>query len=123
MGTTFRQQAGDAGEVAAVAYLEKLGYRVLARNFKCRHGEVDVVAEDGEILCFVEVRTRASLTWGDPALTVMRKKQRRVVLAAMYYLQAFTRVPRMCRFDVISVVGRSAPYRLEHLPNAFDAGM
>jgi putative endonuclease len=116
-----RKQLGDAGEQAAVELLEKSGYRVLARNFRCPYGEVDVVAERGDILAFVEVRTRSTAAWGDPSHTVSWAKQRKVTRAALQYL--FTHGAqareRMVRFDVVSVVGAS----VEHIPDAFDAGM
>ena len=119
-----RKALGNEGEQAAVDLLEAGGYRVLARNFRCAWGEVDVVAERGELLCFVEVRARSSAAWGDPAHTVSWAKQRRVAKAALHYL--FERggpKERMVRFDVVSVLGRGQAAVVEHIPNAFDAGM
>jgi putative endonuclease len=116
-----KTELGDQGEQAAVDLLEAGGYRVVARNFRCPYGEVDVVAERGEILAFVEVRTRSTAAWGDPSHTVGWAKQRKVAKAALQYLfthGAATR-DRMIRFDVVSVVGAS----VEHIPDAFDAGM
>lgn len=119
-----RKALGDAAEQAAVELLERGGYRVVERNFRCPWGEVDVVAERGELLCFVEVRMRSSAAWGDPAHTVSWAKQRRVTRAALHYL--FERGggrDRMIRFDVVSVLGRGEGAVLEHIPDAFDAGM
>ena len=119
-----RKALGDAAEQAAVDLLERDGYRVVARNFRCPWGEVDVVAERGELLCFVEVRMRSSAAWGDPAHTVSWAKQRKVTRAALHYLaQRGGPGERMVRFDVISVLGRGEKARLEHIPDAFDAGM
>jgi len=119
-----RKALGDAAEQAAVDLLERSGYRVVARNFRCAWGEVDVVAERGELLCFVEVRMRTSAAWGDPAHTVSWAKQRRVAKAALHYLTARGGSgDRMVRFDVVSVLGRGEHARLEHIPDAFDAGM
>src|SRR5579863_10429055 len=103
---TERRREGDAAEGAAASFLEARGLRVLERNFHCREGEIDIVAEEGEILCFVEVRMRSTDTWGDPALTVSRGKQRRVVKAALRYLFRNRLSGRAVRFDVVSVVGR-----------------
>jgi putative endonuclease len=116
-----RKQLGDAGEQAAVEMLERSGYRVVARNFRCPQGEVDVVAERGDLLCFVEVRTRSTAAWGDPSHTVSWAKQRKVTRAALQYLftHGAAARDRMIRFDVVSVVGAS----VEHIPDAFDAGM
>lgn len=124
MQTTDRKGLGDAGEQAAVGFLERSGYRVVARNFRCAYGEVDVVAERDGLLCFVEVRTRSTAAWGDPSHTVSWAKQRKVAKAALHYL--FERADaqdRMVRFDVISVVGRGPDASVEHIPDAFDAGM
>ncbi|MCI0569686.1 MAG: YraN family protein [Myxococcaceae bacterium] len=117
-----RAQVGTEAEEAAVSFLQGEGYRVLARNFRCRHGELDVVVERGEVLAFVEVRMRSTSIWGDPALTVSHAKQRRVVRTALHFLHARRLPPRAIRFDVISIVGRGEGAELEHIPDAFDAG-
>lgn len=118
-----RREYGDAAESAAVALLEADGWRVLARNWTCRYGELDIVAERGDTVCFVEVRMRSTAVWGDPSHTVSFAKQRRVVKAALHYLFAHDLSGRMMRFDVISVVGRGERATVEHIPGAFDAGM
>lgn len=117
-----RKGFGNEAEARAVELLERAGYAVLDRNFSCRWGEVDIVAEKGELLCFVEVRMRSTAAWGDPSLTVMSAKQRRVVKAALHYLLRRGISRRMMRFDVISVVGRGQSAVMEHIPDAFDAG-
>jgi putative endonuclease len=118
-----RRGYGKAAEEAAARYLEERGYRIRARNFLCRYGELDVVAEHGDTVCFVEVRMRSTNLWGDPALTVSFAKQRRVVKAALHYLFAHDLRDKMIRFDVVSVVGQGERAVVEHIPNAFDAGM
>ncbi|AKF81846.1 YraN family protein [Myxococcus sp. MISCRS1] len=123
MGRGVRREYGDEAEAAAVRYLEERGWRVRARNWLCRYGELDVVAEREELLCFVEVRMRSTAVWGDPAHTVSFAKQRRVVKAALHYLFAHELQGRMMRFDVIAVVGRGERATVEHIPGAFDAGM
>jgi putative endonuclease len=118
-----RRQVGDEAEDAVVCFLEAHGYRVRARNYACRWGEIDVVAERDDVVCFVEVRMRSSAVWGDPSATVSYAKQRRVVRAALHYLHHHPLGERMARFDVVAVVGRGSRATLEHLPGAFDAGM
>jgi putative endonuclease len=113
-----RQRLGDAGESAAAAFLEAAGCRIVARNQRCRRGEVDLIAEQGELLIFVEVRTRETAAFGGPEETVDFRKQQRVVLAAQDFLMRRRGPPRGARFDVIAVVGD----KLTHFPNAFDAG-
>ena len=103
--------------------LERRGYRVRERNWRTREGELDIVAESADTVCFVEVRMRTSGAWGDPSSTVSRAKQQRVVRAALRYLQRRPAGRRMIRFDVMSVVGQGDEAVVEHLPGAFDAGM
>ena len=97
---------GAGAEQLVVEHLERGGWQVRDRNVNCRYGELDVVAERGDVLAFVEVRMRSSATWGDPALSVSRSKQRKVVLAATEYCQRHRLFQRVIRFDVASVVGR-----------------
>jgi putative endonuclease len=123
MGGVDRSKLGQHAEDQCAAYLEAAGYRVRERNWLVREGELDIVAERGELLCFVEVRMRTSAVFGDPSLTVTREKQRRVVRAALRYLQRRPAPRRMIRFDVMTVLGRGKDAVIEHLPGAFDAGM
>lgn len=123
MGGVDRRGFGNEAEEAAVRHLTQAGYRVLARNYQCRQGELDIVADKDEVLCFVEVRMRSTAAWGDPAHTVSGAKQRRVVKAALRYLFEHRIHDRAVRFDVVSVLGRGEAARVEHIPDAFDAGM
>jgi len=118
-----RASAGREGEALAEAHLIREGYEVLARNFSCRHGELDLVVGRAALIVVVEVRLRSSAVWGDPSHTISRAKQRRVVKATLHFLRAHGLFDRMVRFDVISIVGRREAATLEHLPDAFDAGM
>ena len=118
-----RRGYGNEAEAAVVRFLEARGYRIRARNFRCQYGELDIVAEHADTVCFVEVRMRSTAVWGDPSHTVSFAKQRRVVKAALHFLFQHGLRERMVRFDVVSVVGRGAAVQVEHLPDAFDAGM
>lgn len=118
---TVRRQLGDAGEEAAAELLRKGGYRIVARNHRCKRGEVDLIAERGELLVFVEVRTRATAAFGAPEETVDFRKRRRVVAAARDYLARWRGPERGVRFDVVAVVDGPAGPRLTHFENAFDA--
>ncbi|MDX2011969.1 MAG: YraN family protein [Myxococcaceae bacterium] len=119
---TTKRVAGDEAEALVVEHYERCGWTVRDRNVLSRRGEVDIVAERGEQLAFVEVRMRATDVWGDPSLTVGRSKQRTVVLAALQYLQRQRLLNRAIQFDVASVVGRGRAGRVEIIPDAFDAG-
>ena len=101
-------ESGNRGESEAVALLERRGYRIVERNFRCRLGELDIVARDGDILCFVEVRSRADASHGLAAETVDRKKQRKVSDVAMTYIALRDPVFKKSRFDVVSITGDDA---------------
>ncbi len=122
-GVEKRKSYGNEGEQLAVEHLERAGYVIRDRNVLCRRGELDVVAEKGELLAFVEVRMRSTAVWGDPSMTVTFAKQRKVVLAAYEYCQRHRLFSRVIRFDVASVVGRGRSGHVEHIVDAFEAGM
>jgi putative endonuclease len=115
---TSRQRLGDEGEQAAARFLEAKGFRIVARNHRTRRGEVDLIAEQGELLVFAEVRARTTARFGSPAETVDARKQARVVSAAQDYLARWQGPERAVRFDVLAVLGGE----VTHLPGAFDAG-
>ncbi|MBI3947971.1 MAG: YraN family protein [Armatimonadetes bacterium] len=106
-----RRDIGARGEDRALALLQKEGYRLRERNYRTRLGEIDLVAEEGEYLVFVEVKTRTGLDRGLPREAVDTRKQRRLVRAAYHYLNAHPEEARPCRFDVVEVtfIGSGAP--------------
>lgn len=111
---------GRDAEAQAARYLEARGLSIVARNYRSRGGEIDLIARDGESLVFVEVRARRSSAFGTPAETVGARKRARVAAAAAHYLMtaAGTRPPP-CRFDVISISGAQGEARVEWLRDAF----
>ena len=98
-----RRRLGAFGERLAAAHLEAKGYRIRARNFRCREGEIDIVAQDGETLVFVEVRTRRGDAMGGPAESVTARKEARLVTAATAYVQTLPEPPADQRIDVVAV--------------------
>jgi putative endonuclease len=120
MTATSRSRLGTRGEDAAVELLRAGGYRIVARNHRCPRGEIDVIAEKGELLVFVEVRTRATSAFGGPEETVGARKQRRVIAAARDYLAQRRGRAKAARFDVIAVVEGPQGPALTHFENAFD---
>lgn len=102
---SISKSVGDFGEERAALYLEEQGVQIVARNFRTRRGELDIIARDGETLCFVEVRLREDDRYGSPLATVRREKQRRLYYAAMEYLVKHRRRTdgMACRFDLISI--------------------
>ena len=115
------QPVGGSGEEIAAAFLRGLGYVILTRNYRKRFGEIDIVAEEGDTLVFVEVKTRTSDAFGSPLEAVDGRKQQRMARAALDYLSARKLHGRPARFDVVAVRlrGREQP-RIEHVRNAFD---
>jgi putative endonuclease len=114
-----RQALARRGEDLAVAQLQASGCVVVERNFRTRHCEIDIIARDGDYLCFVEVKTRTSAAFGPAAFAVTGAKQRHIARAARGYLadRSLNDVP--CRFDVVTVeFERGAPV-VTHIPNAF----
>jgi len=99
-----RKKLGARGERAAVAYLKKQGLKILKRNYICWHGEIDIVALDGDTICFVEVRTRRPQPFFDPYRTVTASKRRKVRALARHYLRSKKLMDRVCRFDIASVI-------------------
>lgn len=101
---TSKKALGNLGEGLAATRLEELGYRILERNFRCPAGEVDIVALEGGVLAFVEVRTRSSRVCGTPAESVTPLKRRKMRRVARWYL-ASRQIPPWTpvRFDVIGV--------------------
>lgn len=94
---------GVWGEKLALGYLSLRGYKVLARNYKCLAGEIDLVAWHRGTLVFVEVKTRASESMGSPEEAVTALKRRQIVRVARFYLKRYAAHDRPCRFDVVGV--------------------
>ena len=114
-----RRDLGAFGERVAAAHLEAKGYRIRARNFRCREGEIDIVAEDGDSLVFVEVRTRRGDAFGSPAESVTEAKERRLLTVARAYLQQHNDVPPNQRIDVVAVkLSRGRLLAVEHIEGA-----
>ena len=98
-----KQKRGRLGESAALAELKRLGYRVVARNYHCRGGEADLVAEDGDDLVFIEVKARSDLRHGLPREAVGWTKQQRLGCAARAYCCEHGIEDRPIRFDVVEI--------------------
>jgi putative endonuclease len=114
---------GESGEDLACAALERRGYAILERRYRTRAGEIDIVASDGDVLVFVEVKTRRSERYGHPAEAVTASKRRRVVLMATDYLARRRPHASACRFDVVAVtIGADGPPRIEVIRGAFSVG-
>jgi putative endonuclease len=107
---------GVEAEAMAAAFLECQGLTILARNYRCRLGEIDLIARDREATVFVEVRSRASSAFGGAAASITAAKRQRLLKAARHYISQQRSVPQ-CRFDALLIEGD--PPRIEWLRYAF----
>jgi putative endonuclease len=101
--TFLRQQLGESGEEIACRELGARGYAIVARRYRTRYGEIDIVARDGDFVVFVEVKLRTTGEFGGAAESVTPWKQRRVIAMAVDYLSRNGLTDRPCRFDVVAV--------------------
>lgn len=112
------RKTGLLGEIYASRYLRDKGYDIVAANFKSRSGEIDIIADDGKTVCFVEVKTRRDGAFFDPALAVDRAKEENVKSTAAAFISA-TKCKKNIRFDIIEVVLCENQYKIRHTENAF----
>ncbi len=119
----WRRLFGTRSERAAARFLKRQGYRILARNVVCPHGELDLVALDGRTLVFVEVRSTGAEDVERPAASVNDAKQRRLTQLALHFLQQHRLLDRPARFDVLAVSWppRRREPAIVHYPHAFQA--
>lgn len=110
---------GKSGENAAEKRLKAKGYRILARNYATRGGEVDLICEDDGTIVFVEVKTRGPGSLAAPSDAVHGKKRARLIKAASRYLSENDLWNRPCRFDVITALTAEKGFEIEHFENAF----
>lgn len=109
---------GKAGEDIALKYLESNNYKILEKNFKCKKGEIDIIAEDMKTkeYCFIEVKTRSNRKFGTPSSAVNRTKQKRITMTAKLYIIKNKLQNKYIRFDIIEVYKKDKFY-LNHLKN------
>ena len=111
---------GKAAEIAAVKFLAAQGYKILRRNYKTKFSEIDIIAKDKDVLCFVEVKARHSDKFGQPSEALSRNKQRQISKAAICYLKETNALGRLARFDVVTLLyARDLP-AVDLIKNAFE---
>ena len=112
---------GAWGEDRAAEYLVRNGYVILKRNFHSRFGEIDIIAEKNNTICFVEVKTRKKSSYVMPGEAVTAGKQRKIILTAEFYLSSYNSENIACRFDVIEVFYYiSHNFYINHIEGAFE---
>jgi putative endonuclease len=115
-----RKEAGSEGEDAALAHLKRSGLKLIARNYRCKAGEIDLIMLDGKTLVLIEVRFRGTPDFGGPAASVTRRKQRRIITAARHLLLTQADLRRYpVRFDVIGASPGLRGLQIEWIKAAF----
>jgi putative endonuclease len=115
-----RVELGKQGEEVAVNFLKKQGYKILEKNFRCKCGEIDIIALQKKTVVFVEVKTRSSLEFGSPQASVTSKKRIQLTKVAFFYLQKNRLFDRDARFDVVAIEMVAGNNRIELIKNAFE---
>lgn len=116
-----RISLGKRGEDMAAAYLLKKKYTIIARNYRQKTGEIDIIARDRQTLVFIEVKTRSSLLFGQPYEAVTTKKQVQLSRVALDYMSRNRQLDHAARFDVISIlIPQNGKTEIEHLRNCFE---
>ncbi|MGL4344123.1 MAG: YraN family protein [Cellulosilyticaceae bacterium] len=113
--TRNHRQIGAQYEVLAKKYLTGKGYEVLASNYRCRFGEIDIIAKQGSYVVFLEVKYKREGAHGYPRESVTYQKQKRIIHTAKYYLMKTGQYDTYCRFDVIEILDSE----ITHIENAF----
>lgn len=111
---------GNYGELTALRYLRFHGYRIISANYRCKFGEIDIIAEDKKYICFVEVKTRSENNFFSPAEAVDFSKRNKLISSANLFMKNYD-MKRQPRFDIIEVYfSDDEPSRLNHIEGAFD---
>ncbi len=110
---------GLEGEDQAAAYLQEQGYEIVARNYRYGKGEIDIIANDGDELVFVEVKTRSNDAFGHPVYALTQSKQKQIIRIAKSYVYERDIVDKIIRFDVITIENEDGREVLEHIKDAF----
>ena len=119
-----RQEVGKLGEKAAQRFLKKRGYRIRETGFRCRHGEIDIIAQKKDCLVFVEVRTKSNLEFGTPEESITQAKKEKLIASALTYTTTHQKLPSLWRIDVVAIEldNKGKAKRIELIENAIEQG-
>jgi putative endonuclease len=115
----MKKDKGKIGEDIAVKFLSRKGYKILKRNYRYGHGEIDIIAMDKDVLIFVEVRVKFSDKFGSPEDSVTIKKREQLKKIASAFIQMNEVNFSECRFDVIGITFKDGKFNINHIENAF----
>ena len=110
---------GELGERIAARYLERSGWRILSRRFRCGHRDIDLVAQRDDLIAFVEVKARSEEAFGDPVQAVNPRKQRELTKSAQTWIDRHGRSGEIYRFDVVGILMKEQRVFVRHVPHAF----
>jgi len=115
-----KRRTGEIGEAIASRFLRKNGYKIIEQNYRSELGEIDIIARDGDVLAFVEVKARRTDKYGGPKWAVTPRKQRKISMVALGYLKMTEQMETEARFDVVAIRLRSNHPDIEIIKNAFE---
>ena len=114
-----KHSIGMQGQTAAKQFLTDKGFKIIKENYRLRSSEIDIIAKDGDYVVFVEVKFRKGLSHGLPRESVGSAKQRKIIKAAMHYIQATQEAEQDYRFDVVEILEKEGKLYANHIENAF----
>lgn len=115
---TYKKTFGAAGENLVSEYLQKDGFKIVARNYTKRYGEIDIIAQKGEVLAFIEVKTRSQFYENITGI-ITRGKQKKMIMVAKAYMAQHNVIDKVCRFDVAFIQTTNGKQEISYIPNAF----
>ena len=118
--TQKRKKLGERGEEIAVSFLKNKRYRILCRNYRCKFGEIDIIARHKKTLSFIEVKTRSSESYGVPQEAIHPQKQRKISMVALEFIQRYKLEDREARFDVVAIQFLPDGFDVDLIKNAFE---
>ena len=113
------KKKGLQGEEIAIKYLESLNHKIIQRNFRSPHGEIDIITLHENCLVFVEVKLRMNNAFGDVLEQITNKKKEHIIHTAEHYIQNQSISIKDCRFDVVTIVFAGGSHKIDHIENAF----
>ena len=114
-----KHSVGMQGQTAAKQFLADKGFVIIRENYRLRSSEIDIIARDGEYIVFIEVKFRKGLSHGFPRESVGSAKQRKIIKAAMHYIQSTEKTEQDYRFDVVEILEKDGKLYANHIENAF----
>ena len=118
--TKERILLGKEGEKIALRYLKRMGYQIIERNYRCKFGEVDIIAKDGKFLSFVEVRSGRNFIFNTPKESITKRKQQQISKVALNYIKRYQLTETEARFDVVSIKFSPLEENIELIKDAFE---